>query len=171
MKKVILIFLTLVMSLCALTSCGENEEKAEGDKAQTTSDAQATTEKIEFYKSDVETFEIETPYAKLKYPVKWKDECVVETTEGDPYIVAVSAKSGDESIKVFDIAFGAAPKNGNLLGTMNSDGKEVTVSIVDYSEAFADKYSAEESSRLYAMAEDVNEIISGLVYEYNLTLE
>ncbi len=171
MKKFILIFLTLAMSLCVLTSCGENEEKPEDNKeVQTTANAQTTTEKIEYYKSDVETFEIETPYAKLKYPAKWKDKCVVEKTEGDPYTVTVYGIADDENIKLFDVVFGTAPKDSYLLGTMKSNGKEVTVSLIDYSEDFADDYSVENYPELYAMVEDVNEIISGLVYEYHMEM-
>lgn len=172
MTRFILIILTLIMSLCLLTSCGNAEEKSEVDtKVQTTGNAETTTEKIEYYKSDVETFEIETPYANLKYPSKWKDKCVVNKTEGDPYIVTISGIVDDKNIKLFDIVFGAVPKNGYLLGTMTSDGKEVTVSLVDYSEDFSDDYSVEEHPELYAMLEDVNEIISGLVYDYNMILK
>lgn len=170
MKRFILIILTLIMSLCVLTACGENEEKTD-ETVQTTANAEATTEKIEYYKSDVETFEIETPYAKLKYPVKWKDKCVVDKAEGDPYTVTVSGIVDDKNVKLFDVVFGTAPKNGYLLGTMTSDGKEVQVSIVDYSKDYAADYSPEEYPDLYTMAEDVNEIISGLVYDYNMVLK
>lgn len=172
MKKFVLILSAIAVSLCVLTACGENKAKPEDDKkVQTAANSQSTTENIEYYKSDAETFEIETPYAKLKYPTKWKDKCVVEKTEGDPYVVTVSGIADDKNIKLFDVVFGTAPKDSYLLGTMTSDGREVTVSIVDYSKDYADDYSADDYPELYAMAEDVNEIISGLVYDYNIPLE
>ncbi len=172
MTRFILIILALVMSLCLLASCGKAEEKSEDNtNVQTTESTEAATEKIEYYKSDVETFEIQTPYANLKYPSKWEDECIVEKNEGDSYTVTVSGIVDDESVKLFDIVFGTVPENGYLLGTMTSDGEEVTVSLVDYSQDFTDDYSAEEYPDLYAMAEDVNEIISGLVYDYDMILK
>lgn len=171
MKKLILILIALVITLCMFTSCSESEINNEEDtKVQISDKAETATGEIKYYKSDVDTFEIDTPYAKLQYPSKWEDKCEVKNTEGNPYLVTIFGKADDKKIKLFDIAFGTTPKDGYILGTIMSNNKEVTVSLVDYSGDIAESYPSDKYSDLYVMAEDVNEIISGLVYNYDMVL-
>lgn len=166
MKRFSLLLISAIMLLCVLTSCGQPDEN---ESSQTSTTAETTTEEITFYKSDVDTFKIETPYATLKYPSKWQDKCVVEKTDGNPYLVTIYGKA-DENVKLFDVAFGDVPDNAYVLGTFISNNEEITVSLIDYSSEYSENYSVENCPDFYAMSEDVNEIISGLVYDYNMTI-
>ena len=66
--------LTILLVLAALlftSSCALRS--VDGDKGNETENDVTTEEKIEFYKTDVETYSIVTPYCNLYYPTRWQD--------------------------------------------------------------------------------------------------
>lgn len=130
----------------------------------------AAVETYPFYRSDVECFEIETPYGVLLYPKKWQESCSVELSEGNPYVASFNAVLNGDRVKLFDFCFGDVPENGTPLGKMPYNGSELTVSLVDYGETILEKYPETDYPDLYMMSEDMNEVISGLVYNNGLQI-
>ena len=97
-----------------------------------------------------ETYSIETSFATLKYPVKWKNKVSV-TTSGN----TVSFSSN--GTKLFDLTFDTA--SGDYLGAFVKDGKQHGVYIKSYS-------IPSGKDELAAMQEDVNVILQNLVDDY-----
>ena len=198
MKKLIAVLICLLAVLCVLTACQTDPEptgdttrpvdlpgltterptsrETESTPPETVPATEATTVPTEtpapethgFFRSDVDKFEIVTPYAILQYPKKWEDRVVVEQTQGDWYTVAFYAISEGGNIRVFDVVFGESPDVTFPLGTFESLQGEVEVSIVDYSGEAVEQAPEELVSDIYEMSEDMNEVISGLVYNYGL---
>lgn len=105
-----------------------------------------------------ETFEVETNYCKLFYPCKWEEDMRIETS--DSKVEFCGEIDGKENIHLFDVVFGE--KVGFELGTLKTNGGNVSISIVSYELQFDDTWNEEEKNRMYAMQEDVNVIIQEL---------
>ena len=125
---------------------------------------EATKETLGYYTSDKATYQIETKYAKLVYPEKWKDTCVTAISSEEPYTVSFKALVEDAEVPVFDVVFGAKPDKGFLVGTLPAENADIDVYIVDHSGSFAEKYPQDKYPELYEMSEDMNEVVSGLIY-------
>lgn len=161
MKKLVLFVLAILMFASVLTGCDQNKSTATPDSA-------ASTIAPKFYNSGKESFEIDTEYATLVYPKKWEDSCVTEIKTGDPYIVSFIAVVKDEKVPVFDVAFGSKPEKSFQVGILSTDKGDVDVYIVDHSGDFTEKYPQKDYPELYEMSEDMNDVISGLISEYNM---
>ena len=133
-------------------------------QTETVSPTEAT-----YYQSEVDTFEIETPYGVLQYPEMWKNKVIVEQNDGSPYTVSFLVQKGEETIRLFDILFGESPDAAAELGTMDTASGAVRVSLLDYSGEAVSAFSENEREDIYAMAEDLNVVISGLVHQYGLS--
>ena len=123
----------------------------------------------EFYKSNEQTFEIETEYCSLYYPSKWKESIIIEINKTDYYSVEFSTSLNNENIKLFSIIFNEENR-GNKLGVLSYENLSVPVSYIDYSDNFPDGLSNEENDQLSIMYEDINVVISNLVYVNNMVL-
>lgn len=161
MKRMLALIFAAVTAVGALTACSNAPGESQTPGATTPDEAS-------YYVSGKSTFEIKTDYAVLQYPEKWKDSCKTEIKDGDPYTVSFSAVVKDEQVPVFDIVFGAVPEDGFQVGILPADSGDVDVSVVDYSGSFAEKYPEKDYPELYEMSEDMNDVISGLVYQYNM---
>lgn len=163
MKKILLFVMAVLMITSAFAGCNQNTATA-------TPDSVTGTETPKFYSSGKETFEIETEYGTLVYPKKWEDSCVTEIKTGDPYIVSFLAVVKDEKVPVFDVAFGTKPEESFQVGILSTDKGDVDVYIVDHSGKFTKKYPQTGYPELYEMSEDMNEVISGLISRYKMTV-
>lgn len=166
MKKITL--LCIVTMLCIFCFCGCSEETTVSEATT----PQGTTESIqataEYLKNDEEVFEIKTPYCSLYYPTKWKDSIKTEVTSDEPCVVKFKALLGGKEYSLFDVSFGKTEK-GYLLGSLPTDSESVDVYLIDHSEKFPKDLTEENKNNLNAMANDVNVLISELVYASGMT--
>ena len=168
----------LGVMLLSFASCRNADGDIENNGADSTvntniadnKESQSENDPIEFFKTDEETYIIETAYGPLKFPVKWKDYTFTETVQsGDTYGVAFTAVFGEERFSLYTIAFGNA-LGGYKLGTVNTENGEDDVYLIDaYNEAI-EMTSEENRDVYYQMCEDVNVIISKLVYDSGMVL-
>ncbi|MCQ2530239.1 MAG: hypothetical protein MJ086_03190 [Lachnospiraceae bacterium] len=144
MKAKVIYTLMLLGVLIMLIGCGAKNELPENN----------------FYSVAERNFSIETKYANLEYPDKWKDVVKTEIVEGNPYTVKYYRTTEKGDILLFELTFGGG--DGYKLGSMNVDGQEVDVFVKDYE---IDQQAMSEAEYLdcCAMEEDVNVIISKLI--------
>ena len=182
MKKILLILLALII-LVSMCSCGgENKTETEDETELTASDTEEATPSVdteedvskEFYISDADVYEIETPYGPIYYPTKWKDIVVTEVTEGDSsYRIKFSAQLDEKSVALYSVIFGEASEKHIVSGTLSVDeATHVRVYFEDHSAEGMNAGLSENSEQTYlAMCEDMNVIISKLVYVSGMELD
>lgn len=101
------------------------------------------------------TYNIDSAIASLSYPDKWKD--FIETEQTDNAISFFGMVPAHDRMLLFTLEFGES--DGYLLGTLNG----TDISIVEGTLEFDDSWSEAEREEIYAMQEDVNVILQGLI--------
>lgn len=164
MKK-LCILLTAVLLVC-LAGC----DSSVSDSTSTTAISEAGNEESEigFYKTDEDTFEIKTKYCSLYFPKKWEKYVKTEIDDKEPYTVKFIAVEEEKEIPLFDIVFGK-PSTDSKLGKLENE--KVDVYLVDHSGEWPENITKDSESNLFAMSEDVNVLISKLVYNSKMVLE
>lgn len=157
MKKVyrllIIVLGIIILMLLLFVRCPKDEKESSAKKskepAQTAAEEQqppASQEEI------VDTFEISTPYAILKYPQKWKDQVTVD-------ISTEKVSFSSSGTPLFDLRFNC--DDGYVLGTIIGEEENTVFSITDYSV---------ENEELAGMQEDVNIILQHLMSDYDFAV-
>lgn len=163
--------LTILLVLAALlftSSCALRS--VDGDKGNETENDVTTEEKIEFYKTDVETYSIVTPYCNLYYPTRWQDKVKTEAATGEgSYTVSFYALLEEQTVPLYAISIGEKD-GGALLGTLDTKEGAKDVRLYDKFSEYEGGLSATSEAEFYEMCEDVNVIISKLVYESKMKL-
>ncbi len=108
-------------------------------------------------------FEIETPFAVLKYPARWKEALTLTQTGEDPYALLFSCGP----IRLFTLTF--CEEAGYYLGSFRSNGVTVPLYITSYS-FDEETLSAEDYERCCIMSEDVNVLLEQLRADYGLAM-
>ncbi len=180
MKKIFLILLTAVILLSVCSCKKENTPDTADDTDPIVSDTAElgddTTEDVsdKFYVSDAEVYEIETPYSPIYYPTKWKDIVITETSEDDAaYKIKFSAQLDGKSIPLYTVVFGTNESGHIAAGTlMIGEDEAIRVYFVDHSAAGMEADLTEASEVTYlTMCEDINVIISNLIYTSGMELD
>ena len=167
MKKICILLTAVLLSVC-FVGC----DSGASDNTSTTAIASSGSEEseISFYKTDEDTFEIKTEYCSLYYPKKWEKYIKTETDDKEPYTVKFIALEEKDEIPLFDVVFGES-SIGSKLGKLEIDNEKVDVYLVDHSGEWSENITKDSESNLYAMSEDVNVLISKLVYNSEMVLE
>ena len=175
MKKSLLSIFAAALVIC-LTACGAPkdssdtaaaEEYKEHDKSPGYSIADPSEP---YYKTDEDTFAIETPYGVLKYPSKWKDCLRAENYQnGNAHVVLLYAVLDGNDIPLYSVIFGQS-EEGTPLGEVKNNEEAVQVHLVDHFGETALELSEELQMQYDQMREDINVLISKLVYESDMTL-
>lgn len=135
-------------------------EKAEKTTSNKEPVAENTTDIMQAIeaKDDKSTFDIKTPYCKLKYPNKWKDYADVNVDNKEPCEVSFTAKSGKPIFKLF-----LGSEKGDLLGTIKTKKGNVVLRA-----EFSELDRADENYAIYsAMQNAVNVILQHLKKDYD----
>ena len=161
MKRFVLIFLILLISI-GCTGCRHMEkvgDKTDGDTVN------AETVNNEFYKAEDDTYKIVTPYCDLYYSAEWKDAVTVKMSDSEPFSATFIALLDGKNVSLFTIVMGNSSEQGYVLGTLKTDKGDTNVYLIDHSGETNVEFS-EESQLIYdRMCEDVNVIISNLIYK------
>ena len=161
MKRIV-IFLLLLVTIISVTACAAEEAAITTEFLQNT---EAT-----FYRSEDDTFAIETPYCVLNYPMRWMDMTVIERSEVENlYIVAFVVKLDDVQLPLFSIEIGEG-SDGYELGTIETVAGLKTVYMNDLGGMADETLSEDDEALCMEMFEDLNVIISGLVYNCGMQL-
>lgn len=159
MKRILVGFLAVLMLFTA--ACGVQPIESTAPSEQSGSS---------FFLGDDEAIEVVTPYCVLKYPIKWSDSVVTKVNEGEGlYSVSYSAKLSEVQVPLFTIDIGEGSQ-GFELGTIETKDGVKTVYMLDRSNEYEGILSEADESVFLEMCEDVNVIISSLVYEYDMIL-
>ena len=156
--KRLFVLLILFTVLVSLLSCGKKVEDtlAESETSRAT-DTNLTTESESeetetAYTDPVESddlFTIETSFALLKYPSKWKEK--VDVTVNDKRVTFSS-----ESKPLFDLLIDS--DEGFVMGTLVGESRDVVINVLDY---------PIENEEQAEMQEDMNVIMQNLMKDYN----
>lgn len=168
MNKIILLCITALLCVCCFCGCGDESTVSKATVPQETEITESTQVTAEYIKSDEEVFEIKTSYCSLYYPTKWKDNVKTEVITDEPCVVKFTALLDNKEYPLFDITFGETEK-GFLLGTLPTETESIDVYLLDYSDNFPKDLSEEDKNNLNEMSNDVNVIISELVYKSGMT--
>ncbi|MBR6514780.1 MAG: hypothetical protein IKT46_08125 [Clostridia bacterium] len=172
MKKVlfILLVLILVLSICACKKNGSDQsidsdtEAAPVETAESTDTTGDPKETGSFYQSDDECYEIDTPYCKLYFPVEWQDITKIETEQTEKScIVSFSAMLDDSTFPLYAIVFGES-ETGYPIVELATENGTVSVFCEDRTTGVSDSLTEESKDIYFSMSEDVNVIISNLIY-------
>lgn len=142
----------MLIAVCCMGVClvgcgnGNTSDHATPDEDQT----------IEATEEPLVTYEINTKYAVLKYPERWKDTVTVKIDDGEPYTVSFLLND----VKVFDLFFNG--EQGDIIGTLDNGSEKVLLSV---NTVKVDKNS--DNYQTYCdMQEDVNVILKSLGEDY-----
>ena len=182
MLKKMIRFAVLVLACLFIVSCSNDDSQvtntentdihtiviqAESTNINTT---ESENEDIPFLKYDSDTFEISTPFVPLYYPVKWKDNVKVESFEvNGNYEVNFTALLEDKTLPLYSIIFGNVT-NGYELGYIEYGSEKLQVFLFDYMMTEPGLMSEDNKAKYFEMAEDINVIISKLIYEDGMIL-
>ena len=168
MKRILFI----IAALCLLlTSCGAKEEaKDDTTTAPETTVAEETTEKIEFYKTDEEVYEIENSLCSFKFPVKWKDIVTASVSDdGNSCSVVFTVTLEDTTFGLYTVEI-ADESQGYCLGIVKTNAGEKAVYLIDQYDEYCLTLSEESKATYLQICEDVNVLISKLVYDNGMIL-
>lgn len=162
MKFLWIILLITLAGVCV--SCGN---KNKGNTSNPTKDNGQ-----DFYKEDIETFEIDNPICVLKYSLRWQAFVRTEVkTLSDGCSVTFHAMLEGKSIFLFSFIFCDVSEDGYLLGILQTKSGEKNVYLVDYFDAEQVAALSEEAATQYdEMCHDINVIISKLIYDNHMIL-
>ncbi len=164
MKRVLVVLLIVVM-LFSICGCKKDSEAIQQDSEMVQEIPDAF-----FYKSDEETFEISTPYATLCYPTEWKNMIKTDVAETDGTCkVTFVALLDDIEVPLYAIVFGES-ETENLIGELPLEEGAVNVYCEDYTEGSTELLTEESADTYLMMSEDINVIISNLVYSNGLII-
>ena len=186
MKRVL--FLLVIMMLVTMTvSCGLRNETTSSDdtKSETSVNKDSgevyvqsdsinqepqNPDDIPFIEIEGDTYEIPTPYCNLQYPISWKDYIQLDTLETEDYYeVKFTALIEGNSIPLYSIILGDI-EIGHLIGTVINETLTFDVRFLNYTEDSVPQMSDEGNLMYYQMGEDINVIISKLVYDCGMEL-
>lgn len=168
MKKLCVLITAILFAIC-FVGCNNNGTSDNTETTAVTPSTVTEATEVGYYQTDEDTFEIETKYGALHYPKKWENNIKTKINDGEPYSVEFIALDEYDEIPLFDIVFGETDE-GAKLGKLEINGETINVYLVDYSGDWPESVSDEEID-LFAMSEDVNVLISKLVYDSNMVLE
>ena len=169
MKRLFLVLLTVAMML-SICSCNQKKQPAPSETGELDITAETEEYNPEFYQTDVETTNIETPYCTVSYPEEWAGKVDVTTTEeGENFRVIFTALYSEVNVPLYDIVFGSC-ESGFKLGDLPYDGGSIEVFCDDYTAEGADMVPTEFSEDYAVMCEDLNVIVSNLVYQNGMTV-
>ena len=119
MKRWIALMLISVF-FAAFCMVGCDDGKATQTATSDESPAAAAEEPTE---EPLVTYDIQTKFAVLKYPERWKDSVSVSIDDGEPYTVSFLLND----IRVFDLLFNS--EEGDILGTLDNGTEKVLLSV------------------------------------------
>lgn len=168
MKKIIALLMVAAMLVCI---CACKKEAPSAPKTETEKSTE-TSGSTEYYKTDVETNEFETPYGTLSYPIEWVGKVDVTTVEeGENFRVIFKAKYNDLSIPLYDIVFGKIEtENAFKIGDLPYEDTSVEVYCDDHTLEGTELVPEEFSEEYAILCEDLNVIISHLVYDHGMII-
>lgn len=150
MKKRVALWVLIICLLLCVTGCGRKGADAEQGSAP----ASGETEMLAPEEPDT-VYEIETPFANMQFPEKWKDNLTVKTAENSADFFAVF--EGKPETLVFTLRLGEG--DGYHLGTLGDQ----ELYIVEGNPNFDESWTEAEKQAFYDMQESVNVILQGLV--------
>lgn len=178
MIKIISVIL-LAALLMTVTSCGSTGDATEQSQSYqsistsgaTESQAQESSPETETAADNAvvkDTYEIETPYCVLKYPVKWQDKVTCEVSEaGDAYYIAFYATLDSNKVPLYTLVIGST-YDGYYLGTLETDLGTKIICVRDHSAEHGIALSDLAEREYTEMCYDINVIIDNLVKDYGL---
>jgi hypothetical protein len=108
-------------------------------------------------------FIVQTPYAVLKYPMKWKEKISVEVIDADVYSVQFFGTVNQTKKHLFTVILGNI-EQGSIGKIHGFAGEEINVSIEISEIDVSSEMSDEMQNELYAMQDDMNYLISQLPF-------
>lgn len=123
-----------------------------------------------FFRSEDDTFAVNTPYCVLRYPSQWENSVKTVVDErASGCAVSFIAEFGAEQVPLFTFEIGDI-SDGFELGSIETKDGMKTVWMIDHSDELNSELSIDDKEQYMEMCEDVNVIISNLVYEYDMIL-
>lgn len=109
---------------------------------------------------------IETPYCKLYFPERWKEELRIDVDKTKGYELVFIGNIGDhKGVKLFALNFGGGPEAGQMAHTLRTDNDvQLHVYLRSYT-LDTEGWSALDRDTAMTMQEDVNHILAKLKEE------
>lgn len=163
MKKVLLILLALIL-VFGICACKKDGQNGTSDSAVESADPKETGD---YYRTEDETYTIETPYGPLYYPVMWKDTVKIDMMEeGSVCKVSFNAMLDTYTVPLYTIVFGES-ETGYLICNLPTDNGTVAVYCEDQSAGQSEKLSDASKETYMLMSESINVIIANLMDAVN----
>ena len=109
---------------------------------------------------------IETPYCKLYFPERWKEELRIDVDQSKGYELLFIGNFGEhKGVKLFALNFGGGPEAGQIAHTLRTEND---VQLHIYLRSFAlemDDWTALDADTARTMQEDVNYLLNRLKAE------
>ncbi len=164
MKKILLILLGLTLILCVCSCKNTAGKSGSSNPSVESADPKETGD---YYRTEDETFAIETPYGPLYYPTMWKDTVKIDMMEeGSTCKVSFNAMLDTYTLPLYTIVFGES-ETGYLICELPTDNGTVAVYCEDQSAGQSDKLSNASKETYMLMSESINVIIANLMDAVN----
>ena len=106
---------------------------------------------------------IDTPYGKVYFSGRWKEELKLTMDETDGYELIFCAQIGKhEPVRLFAVNFGGSSEKGTAVGTVQTENNiPITIRVRTF-ELNTTGWNAVDRSTVMAMQEDMNHLLSKL---------
>lgn len=106
---------------------------------------------------------IDTPYGKLYFPGRWKEELKLTVDESDGYDLVFIASIGEnEDVRLFAVNFGGSDAMGKPVGSVKTDNDVPIAVRVRTFPLELDGWGTVDRSTVNAMQEDLNHLLAKL---------
>ena len=154
---IILFVLVLIVIALLMKSKFDNEDSV--DATDVVEVAPTVEQQIE----EEEAYKVKTDYVNLYYPKKWKNQIEIEESDDSNTVLFYATIKDKDKQHLFDILFNS--EEGYKIGTVEKDGKAVSVNLISYDLEFDSNWTEDEKLIVIAMQEDVNYIMGMLEKE------
>ncbi len=151
---------TTTVGTIAATTTIADENAPTAQTTQTTQVSEPTH--VTDATTDPAFFELETPYATLRYPMQWADRFRTEAVEENGVFSEVfyATVNGAER-ELYRVMFGDTD-TGTLIGYLEVNEESVPFSVYTTSEMPDDTWSEEDTLTFQAMLASVNDVIESV---------
>lgn len=103
---------------------------------------------------------VETPWAALSYPARWEEYLTTEVDEETRSVSFYGTVDERDAVQLFVVSFGG--EEGMSAGTVSTPEGELDVLVQMGEHPFDDSWSEDEKNIIYAMREEINELLAVL---------
>lgn len=161
MKKIICIFITLLMALSFVSCSADSNRQPAEETASAKAGQSASDVTLDETETETQMTEYQSSVGVIAYPAAYEDEFIIEEQqEAGEQLILFSTQIDGEAYPLFNLVISDDASDSEWTVT-DKDGATHAVSVV-MSELETDGLTQQQQDKLFSMQECVNEVLSNL---------